>query len=152
MYLAHATYRENEIMMADPLELVRILYRAAIGAVVSARRHVREGSIRDRSSQITRASEIVNELLLSVDRERGGQIAARLVELYDYMQRRLQEANFGQVEEPLAEVEGLMRTLLDAWEQCRPMPVAAPVAAVQPQPPQREMHAASSSGGLGGYY
>jgi flagellar protein FliS len=131
-YQAHDAYRDNEILMADPVELVRILYRAAIGAVSAARRHVRDGRVRERSVQITRAGEIINELLVSVDRERGGDIAAQLVELYDYMQRLLQDANFRQVEQPLAELEGLMRTLLEGWEQCRPAAAPEPRPAALP--------------------
>jgi len=33
MYQAHQAYWENDILQASPVELVRILYRAAIEAV-----------------------------------------------------------------------------------------------------------------------
>lgn len=122
MYQAQQTYLENEILQADPLELVRILYRATLEAVGKARVHVRNNEIRERSRQITKASAIINELTLSVNRERGGDIAANLVELYDYMQRLLQEANFHQTEAQLIEMEALLSTLLDAWEHCIPAP------------------------------
>lgn len=125
MYQAQQTYLENEILQADPLELVRILYRAALEAVGKARGHVRNNEIRERSRQITKASEIINELTLSVNRERGGEIAANLVELYDYMQRLLVEANFHQTEAQLIEMEALLSTLLEAWENCAPAPPPA---------------------------
>ncbi len=128
MYQAQQTYLENEILQADPLELVRILYRAALEAVGKARGHVRNNEIRERSRQITKASEIINELTLSVNRERGGEIAANLVELYDYMQRLLVEANFHQTEAQLVEMEALLSTLLEAWENCVPVPPPAVAA------------------------
>ena len=128
MYQAQQTYLENEILQADPLELVRILYRAALEAVGKARIHLRSNEIKERSRQITKAGAIINELALSVDRERGGEIARNLVELYDYMQRCLQEANFQQSDAPLAELEKLLGTLLEAWENCMPAPPPAAAA------------------------
>ncbi len=125
MYQARQTYRENQILQADPLELVRLLYRGAIEAIGHARRHVREGAIRDRNRQIGRASEIVNELTGSVDRDRGGEVAANLLLLYDYIQGLLHDANFRQAEEPLTEAERLMSTLLEAWDQCQPQSAPA---------------------------
>jgi flagellar protein FliS len=119
---ARLTYVENEILQADPIRLVQLLYRAALAALGKARIHVRGGNILERSRQITKAGDIVNELTLSINRNQGGEIAATLVELYSYIQTRLQDANFRQVEEPLAEVETLLTTLLEAWEQCTATP------------------------------
>ena len=113
---ARLAYLETEILQADPVELVRLLYRGALGAVTKARQHVRENDIRARSRQITKASEILNELATSVDVEKGGGIATNLLELYDYMQRLLLEANFKQVEGPLVELEKLLATVLEGWE------------------------------------
>jgi flagellar protein FliS len=103
-----------------------MLYRGAATAVANARVHLRDRDITARSRQITKAIEIINELMLSLDRQQGGELAANLAELYDYMQRRLQEANFHQIEEPLVEIERLLRTLLEAWEQCVPPANARP--------------------------
>ena len=113
---ARLTYLENQILQTDPIRLVQLLYRAVLAALGKARIHVREGKIVERSHQISKAGDIVNELTLSINRSQGGEIAATLVELYSYMQTRLQDANFRQVEEPLAEVETLLTTLLEAWE------------------------------------
>ncbi|MEZ5351233.1 MAG: flagellar export chaperone FliS [Bryobacteraceae bacterium] len=114
-YKARHAYRENEVM-ADPIELVRMLHRGGVDALGKARQGLRDGDIAGRSRQITRASEILNELTASLDMEAGGELSQRLLDLYDYMQRQLHEANFHQVEEPLVEVEGLLMTLLQGWE------------------------------------
>jgi flagellar secretion chaperone FliS len=126
---ARLAYIENEILQADPIRLVQALYRGAIEAVEKARVHLRANDIRARSAQITKASEIISELTLSLDRERGGEIAVNLAELYDYMQRRLQEANFRQEAAPLEEIERLLSTLLEAWLQVRPLQDQQPSAA-----------------------
>ncbi len=111
----HDAYREGRILSADPLELVRLLYQGCHEAVREARRHLAAGDIAARSHAISSACEILTELSVSLDRERGGQISERLALLYDYMQRRLLDANLQQADEPLVEVLGLLMTLGEAW-------------------------------------
>ena len=115
---ARQAYLETEIMQADPLELVRMLYQGAIEAVGKARQHLRCGQIQERSRQISRAMEILAELNQSLDLERGGSVAKNLCLLYDYMLQRLLEANTQQTEPPLEEVERLLGTLQEGWNQC----------------------------------
>ena len=126
---AYDTYLEGRILSADPIELVRVLYQGCTDAVREARRRLADGDIAGRSRHISNAHEILTELVTSLNREAGGEIAERLALLYDYMQRQLLEANCRQVDEPLAEVLALLATLGEAWsgvqEQARPAPVAA---------------------------
>jgi flagellar protein FliS len=88
-------------------------------SVRNARHHLRSGEIRERSNAISKACEILFELGRSLDFERGGQISQRLGLLYDYMQRRLIEANCQQADVPLAEVLSLLVTLTEGWEGIR---------------------------------
>jgi flagellar protein FliS len=111
----HDQYLEEEVTSADPVKLVRMLYRAAIEATVSAREHLRNGRIRERSRAISKALAIVHELLRSLDREHGGEVAESLAKLYGYISERLIEANARQSDPPLAEVERLLTTLLEGW-------------------------------------
>jgi len=117
---AQDAYLESKILTADPLELVRMLYRAAGDATRRARAHLSAGRIAERSREISRALAILSELTGGLDHARGGTLSRSLAELYDYLQRRLLEANLRQKPEPLAEVESLLATLLDGWEQIRP--------------------------------
>lgn len=111
----YSSYLENRILSASPLELVKILYDEAIQAVRTARRHLREGRIAERSRCIGRAQAILLELASTVNLNEGGDIARRLVELYEYEVGRLNEANLLQQEKPLAEVEHLLTTVAEAW-------------------------------------
>ena len=112
-------YLESRVLTADPLELVNLLYQACTQAVRDARCHLAEGRIAERSQQINKACEIVIELAAALDHERGGEISQRLALLYDYMQRRLLEANMQQSDAPLADVLGLLSTLSEAWAGIR---------------------------------
>jgi flagellar protein FliS len=113
---ANAAYLESQVFSADPVELIRMLYQSASGAVADARRHLAAGAIAERSRSINKACGVLAELIASLDRERGGEIAQRLGQLYDYMYARLIEANLQQADAPLADVLGVLETLSDAWE------------------------------------
>jgi len=120
-------YLEARVMSASPAELIRMLYSGAQQAVREARRHLAAGHIAERSREISRAMGIVLELAASLDRDKGGDLAGQLAGLYDYIGRRLFEANLRQQDEPLAEVLGLLATLAEAWDElgaARPEPAA----------------------------
>src|SRR5947199_4100489 len=110
-------YLETEILSADPVKLVNLLYRGALESVGLARRHLEAGEIRERSQQITRAWEILHELSGTLDHAQGGELSRSLAELYLYMQTRLLEANAQQADAPLAEVESLLNILAEAWRE-----------------------------------
>jgi len=112
---AYENYLRDEVLNADPIKLVIIMYRAAMEAVGMARKHLAGGSIHQRSRQIIKAFEILGELRSSLNHEAGGEISGRLGGLYVYMQRLLLEANCKQMDPPLAEVEKLLATLLEGW-------------------------------------
>ncbi len=119
----YETYLEAEVLAAEPLALVHMLYRGAIEAVVQARRRLCEGAIRERSRQITKAWEILHHLSNTLDCERAPELGRRLAGLYAYMQGRLLEANARQADEPLAEVESLLTQLGEAWRAACPQAV-----------------------------
>ena len=109
-------YLEAEVLNANPLKLVQLLYRGATSAVREARQKLAEGDVRGRAGEINRAWRILQELMDSLDRDRGGEISRRLAALYAYMQTRLVEANSRQADAPLQEVEKLLSSLGEAWD------------------------------------
>jgi flagellar secretion chaperone FliS len=121
-------YLESQVQSADPVELVCLLYRAAGNAARNASLHLAAGRIVERSRQISKALAILTQLSGTLDHARGGALSRSLAELYDYMQRRLLEANQRQKAEPLVEVAKLLDTLLEGWDQIRAAPEqSAPV-------------------------
>ncbi len=141
-------YREEEILSAEPIELVRMLFAGAVEAVAQARKALSEGDILGRSRAISKANLIVNELALSLDPAGAGELGRNLADLYAYIQKRLLEANFKQIDGPLAEAERLLRTLLEGWEACEPAlapRVQAPADSTHPYPSVVEEDYASVS-------
>src|SRR5574340_681500 len=97
---ARDAYLESGVLAADPMELVRILYRAALDLVAEARGHLASGDIAARSKAISRAIGAIGELNSSLDHAAGGELSRRLASLYEYMQSRLLEANCEQTQPP----------------------------------------------------
>jgi flagellar secretion chaperone FliS len=123
---AQDTYLEGKILSADPVELIRLLYQTGVSAVQDARRYLADGKIMERSKAITKAGKVLIQLMAALDHERGGELSQRLASLYSYMLGRLQEANFQQRDEPLAEVLSLLATLAEGWEGVRPAATPEP--------------------------
>jgi flagellar protein FliS len=131
-------YREQAVAAADPLELVRMLYRGGIEAAREARRQQEAGRIAERTRAVNHLLEILNELVASLDLERGGEVARQLMSLYDYISWRTIEGNAQQKAEAFGEIERLLGVLLAGWEECRDA-AAAPTlqqtaAAASPDP------------------
>jgi flagellar protein FliS len=126
-------YLDTRVLSADPLELVHILYEHTVAMVADARRHLAEGNIAARGHSISRAIAAIDELDGSLDRQAGGSIARNLAALYQYMRTRLLTANIRQEDEPLAEVESLLRTLDEAWSAIRPAAQAETYQTVETQ-------------------
>jgi flagellar protein FliS len=122
-------YLEAEVLCADPVKLVHMLYRGALEAVCAAHRALLAGNIPERTRQINKAWEIVRELLRSLDRSKGGDLGRNLAELYVYIQNRLIEANAQQSGAPLAEAERLLTTLCEAWKSIELRSAASPAEA-----------------------
>jgi flagellar secretion chaperone FliS len=146
--IVHDAYLESRVLTADPLELIRMLYRAALGATGRARAHLAGGRIAERSREISRAWAILGELAAALDHQRGGELSGRLAGLYAYLQERLLEANLRQKAEPLAEVEKLLKTLLEGWEGARP---AVETPAGHPHQEEEEISKGSGEAGYPSY-
>jgi flagellar secretion chaperone FliS len=115
---AYDSYQEIEILTADPMKLIALLYRGALDSVRAAREHLRAGEIAERGRAVSKAAAILVELASSLDHDRGGDLSRRLAALYDYMQSRLNEGNFTQADAPFADVENVLSELLEGWVGC----------------------------------
>ncbi len=113
----YAPYLENAVLTATPLELVRMLYRCGIESVNDARLCLQSGDVAGRAKPVTKALDVLTELLLSLDYDAGGELARNLAKIYDYMQSRIIDAHCTQSDAAFGEVAGLLSTLLESWER-----------------------------------
>ena len=111
------TKNQMAIDDASPHQLIKMLLEGALERVATASGAMARGEVAVSGESIGKAISIVDSLRVSLDREQGGQIADNLSALYDYMTRRLLEANATKDPDMLGEVAGLLREIKVAWDQ-----------------------------------
>jgi len=130
----HNVSLETGITSASPHKLIVMLYDGALVALLGAKTNIAAGNIAAKGSAISKAISIIdNGLRASLDKNAGGEIAANLDALYDYMSRRLLHANLKNDVTIIDEVHGLLADLRGAWVEIGekvqpPQQVAAPTA------------------------
>ena len=110
-------YIENMVKTASPAKLVELLYMKAVDVLKEAEEFIERKEYTSANEKIKRAQDIVLELNLSLDVERGGQIAQNLRALYNYMFQRLLDANVKKDVEMVREVRGMLEELLETWRE-----------------------------------
>ncbi len=118
---------ETQVMSATPERLITLLYQGARAAIGQARIHLQDGRVAERGAAITKAIKIVDEgLKMGLNMEAGGDIAANLSRLYDYIVRTLLMANLKADVEQLDIADRLLADLAEAWQTSidRPAPGA----------------------------
>jgi flagellar protein FliS len=108
-------YREVAVKTANPVQLIVILYDAAICSLQEAREHIENKNIEARSHSVNKCISIISELQSNLDLKIGGDIASSLNRLYNYMKTRIFTAHIQQTSQPLEEIESLLQNLRSAW-------------------------------------
>lgn len=122
---------ETGVAAASPHKLVVMLYDGVIVALLSAINGIKSSNIGIKGTSISKAITIIdNGLRASLDKKAGGEIAQNLDSLYDYMSRRLLEANIKSDAAIVEEIHGLMSDLREAWVQ-----IGEQQEAGEPMPP-----------------
>ncbi len=111
-----AQYRENEIRSSSPKETVLMLYDGATNFLKTAITMMNgNGEISEKARSIEKAVNIIDYLQSCLDKEKGGEIAANLDGLYEYMMIRLTEANLKNDKGKTEEVVRLLQTIREGW-------------------------------------
>ncbi len=108
-------YRENAVMSASPGELVVMLYDGARRFLTQASAAMSQGEIEQTHRQMRRAEAIIAHLEGTLDHQQGGDIAARLLDIYVFCRRRLNEARVDRDPRKIDDVIRLLGELRDAW-------------------------------------
>lgn len=109
---------ESAVMSATQQQLVMMLFDGALSALIRARLFMQDGNIEGKGSSISKAINIIEAgLKESLTENRGDELADNLLDLYNYMTRRLLHANLHNDVAAVEEVEGLLRNIADAWKE-----------------------------------
>jgi flagellar secretion chaperone FliS len=114
------TYRnvsaQSALVDSSPHQLILMLIDGAIAKTAGAIGHMRYGEIAEKGRLISGSIAILDSLRGSLNHEVGGEIAGNLDRLYDYMTRRLLEANVKNDTGLLGEVVDLLKDIREAWD------------------------------------
>lgn len=109
-------YKEIQIKTASQGKLIVMLYDGAIKFLNAAKEAIEQKKIEEGHNKITKAQDIIMELLLSLNFE-AGDIAHKLYNLYIYMNKRLIEANIYKSTTQIDEVIKMLNDLKEVWNQ-----------------------------------
>ena len=101
---------------ADPHRLVQMLLEGALGKIAAVKGLMTRGDTVKKGEVIGQAISIIGGLRSSLDIASGGKFAANLDDLYEYMERRLVQANLKNDVAILDEVATLLREIKTAWD------------------------------------
>jgi flagellar protein FliS len=110
-------YRATKVETAGSVDLVVMLYQGAVRFIRLGIEALERDDAKTAHTNLVRAQDIVVELLGSLNREEGGEIAGQLAGIYDYCFRRLVLANVRKDTAPAREVARILRDLGSAWQE-----------------------------------
>lgn len=111
------SYRKTNVTTSDPVKLVIMCYEGAIDSLKLAIEKMKEKDYEKKAKAIIKAQDIIDELLCSLDLEKGSTIASHLSSLYNYMLRRIIHGDVHRDMGAIDEVIGMLNELLSAWRE-----------------------------------
>lgn len=111
---------ESAVNGASPHRLIQMLMNGALDRLSKAKAAFDASNIEQKGIMLGKAISIIAGLQGSLDNEKGSEVAANLDKLYDYMQRRLLEANLKNDMAMVDEVSGLLLKVKVSWDAIEP--------------------------------
>ena len=118
---AYAAYRETGVKTASQGKLIVMLYEEALRRLDSAlslygkEDKIEAASIEKFHNNLVKTHEILTELMVSLDMERGGEIAQNLMALYSFFNRELMDISMSHDRKKLLSITTFMQELYTSW-------------------------------------
>ena len=113
-------YVANQVLTASPAELIVMLYDEAIRTLKKAEAAcAMESPARFEiiNNHLVHTQDVIRELSLSLNMEKGGEVAINLARIYEFLQHHIRKANIEKKAQPAIEARELLTTLREAWQQ-----------------------------------
>ncbi len=111
----YAQYNQNKILTASPAELTLMLYDGAIKFCNIAIMGIEQNDVSKAHNNIMKVQKIIEEFQLTLNFKY--EIANDFNNVYNYLMRRLREANMTKVKTILEEVDEHLHTMRDTWKE-----------------------------------
>ena len=109
-----------QVTEADPHRLIQMLMQGGLDRIAQAKGAMEREAYAEKGVLIGKAISIIGGLRDALDQDVGGDLAANLDRLYEYMTMRLFEASRHNNVEQLNEVGKLLGEIKLAWDQIAP--------------------------------
>jgi flagellar protein FliS len=116
-YAAVSRYQQNDVASMSPARQVVFLYSHVLASLRQASRHLAQQDVEARERSMSKARDIISELLCTLDFEQGGQIAQNLAGLYGWFIDETIQIEATRDSARLTRLIGLVAELHGAWEQ-----------------------------------
>lgn len=113
---AYNAYRSAELQTVSQRDLIVRLYLGAERFLIQAQTAMQNRQVEMAHRSCLRAKDIFNELLVTLNFEKGGDIADQLKELYVFLIWAITEANLKKDPAKVAELLPVVSTLREAWQ------------------------------------
>ena len=134
---AYSAYQKTNVSTASQGRLVVLLYEGAIKQLTMAMSYIDENNkINPRDIEkyeicLQKVQAIITELQVSLDMEKGGDIAKNLMALYVFFNEELVQASISKDKEKLQSVWNMMNELAQSWKTIANSTANAPAAQVE---------------------
>ena len=115
-------YKKTELETTDQISLILKLYDRAIQLLEKAKSDIEEKQYEEKDISLTKAKDIVFELLTSLDEEKGGEIAASLSQLYNFVIREIIDANMNLNRKAIDNSIHILSELRKSWNSLNSVP------------------------------
>lgn len=119
MYASNAynAYKTNSVNYASKDQLLLMLVDGAVKFAKMGRQAIIDKNIKKAHEDIVRTQDIFYELMATLDITKGGQWAQGLMSIYDFIVRRLVDANIKKDIKVMDEVIPLIEDVRDTWHE-----------------------------------
>jgi flagellar protein FliS len=107
---------QTGIESASPHRLIQMLMDGVLDKISSAKGYMKRGEVAKKGEYISWAMSIIGGLRVSLDKSLDTSLVQNMDALYDYMGRRLLEANLNNDPAMLDEVSRLMKEIKTGWD------------------------------------
>lgn len=114
---AYSLYQQNAVSIESPTKLIEMLYEGILKFSAQAKRFIELEDIEKKIFYINKTADIFNELISTLDYDRGGEVAHYLAGLYTHQIKLLTQANIYNDCEKIDTVMRVARGLLEAWRE-----------------------------------
>jgi len=111
----HQAYKNNSVSTASPGELTLMLYNGCLKFLGKAKVAITEKNIQEKNINLQKSQNIIQELMVTLNM--NIEISKSMMQMYEYMNHRLIEANIKNSVEVIEEVEGYVTEFRDTWKQ-----------------------------------